>query len=134
MQQQGCPEINFREIFCVARLSSFSTPSAQSCRSRARPLLGRRSRNERIWNGLPYPSCFTDTPLLSKEIFYGRSELFQNPARAKIYGPGSGKSYIATEAERSRWLAAEFPDLPTAKMIREMEAEIRQQLRDLEKP
>jgi hypothetical protein len=33
MQQQRCPEIDFREIFCVVRFSSFSTQSAQSGRS-----------------------------------------------------------------------------------------------------
>jgi hypothetical protein len=34
MQQQRCPEIDFREIFCVIRFSSFATQSGAKQTSR----------------------------------------------------------------------------------------------------
>jgi hypothetical protein len=43
------------------------------------------------------------------------------------------KAALEAKLARCRELAAEFRDNPTAQTIREMEAEIRQQIRDLEK-
>ena len=43
------------------------------------------------------------------------------------------KAALEAKLERCRSLAKQFRDEPTAQMIRELEAEIRQQMRDLEK-
>jgi hypothetical protein len=43
------------------------------------------------------------------------------------------KGTLEEKLERCRTLAEEFRDGATAEMIREMEAELRQQIRDLEK-
>jgi hypothetical protein len=43
------------------------------------------------------------------------------------------KHEIETQLARCRELAKEFPHGPTAQMIRDLEAELRQQLRELEK-
>jgi hypothetical protein len=42
------------------------------------------------------------------------------------------KQEIETKLARCRELAKEFPDGPTAQMIRDMEEEFRQQIRNLE--